>query len=117
MILRSLAEFGAVLLAGGVLIIFGGRVMDGRSEFNARGKRADEATAASREVFHQKAGLVVRNCGFAMIATTVVMLAIWAPTRSDLVIAANWLIAALWIFVLGFVATKAAKDLEFTDSD
>lgn len=52
-----------------------------------------------------------------MIATSLVMLSVWTLTRSDLVIAANWLIAALWIFVLGITATKAAKDLEFADSD
>lgn len=117
MILRSLAEFAVVLLSGGVLIVFGRRVIDGRSEFNARGQRAEAATPESREAFHQRAGTVVQASGLGMIATSLVMLSVWTLTRSDLVIAANWLIAALWIFVLGITATKAAKDLEFADSD
>lgn len=112
MILRSLAEFAVVLLAGGFLVVFGRRVTSGRSEFTSGRQKSPDTTPEAWTAFNEQAGTIVQICGAGMVATTVIMMILWLATRSEFVIAGNWLIAAGWIIGLGIAATRAAKIAE-----
>ncbi len=115
MILRSLAEFAAVIAAGTAFVIWGTRIIDGRHELAARGQDASNSTPESWSAFHERVGRILQRFGAGMVVTSLVAVAIWAVLRSDLVIAANWLVGAAWIIGLSIGAAKATNLIESTD--
>lgn len=115
MILRSLAEFGVVIAAGIAFVVFGRRIIAGQHELTARGQDASNSTPESWQAFHDRVGAILKTFGGAMIITSLIAVAIWTVLRSDLVVAANWLLGAGWIIVLSIAAAKAANKIESAD--
>lgn len=112
MILSSLLELGAVLVSGGALVIFGQRIVDGRTELKAPGHTRETATVTSWQEFHESAGKKIHQTGVGVMIVSLVATVLWLLTRNDLYIAGNWLIGGFSAIWMTFATSRSLRLLE-----